>query len=31
VREKKLEEAYAEWLREVRGRAFVEMRNNRPV
>lgn len=26
VREKKLEEAYAEWLREVRGRAFVEMR-----
>lgn len=26
VREKKLEEAYAEWIREVRGRAFVELR-----
>lgn len=26
VREKKLEEAYAEWVREVRGRAFVELR-----
>ena len=26
LREKKVEEAYVEWIREVRGRAFVEMR-----
>jgi peptidyl-prolyl cis-trans isomerase SurA len=26
LRERKFEEAYAEWVREVRGRAYVEFR-----
>ena len=26
LREQKFEEAYAEWLRDLRGRAYVEMR-----